>query len=238
MTIILSNSNLPNTVSSPFNLSSPVATIRSGESLAPLFVVNTFGKYPGVDPVSTEITNPDASYVLYKLNIPFLSVLGVRIENYTQVVDIDRLTNQRFFFDNSDLYFIANTPPNNYQIAVEINAPIPISPCELITSIPDGLEATQILYRGLPLIFGQIDQQITIDCSDSCCRIRGGEVLTLTGIYTSTPVNVGVFHVFNVNQNLGVVDYVEWRGLRFSQEGLNPGCFLWDSIAKLLKLII
>lgn len=238
MTIVLSNSNLPDTTPFPFNLSSPVATIRSGEPLTPLFVANSFHKYPGASPVSTEITNPDASYILYRLSVPFLSVLGVRIENYIQVVNIDRLTAQRFFIDNSDVYFVSLTPPNSYQITTEINAPIPVSLCELITSVPEGLEVTQILYKGIPLNFGQVGLQITIDCSDSCCKIRGGEILTLTGVYTSIPASVGAFHLFNVAQNLGIIDYVEWRGLRFTQEGLISGCFLWDSVVKILKLIV
>lgn len=233
-----SNSSLPATVPK-FQYSSPLLNLKSSQVSAPLFVVDSFRKY-GVIPQVTELTNPDATYNLYKLEFPFSSVLGVGVENFVRVQNLDRLAGQRLYLDGTTLYFASNTVPTAYQVTVEFNAPIPRTVCELITSVPAGMVVNRVLYKGIPLNFGQVGQQLTIDCSDSCCRIRGGETLELTGTYSASPSLIGQAHVFSIEQNLGLIDYIEWRGRRFvtQQEEIKPGQFLWDVVAKSLKLIL
>lgn len=234
-----SNSNLPDTVTIPFNLSAPVAKLHSGQSLAPLLTVKAFHKYSGVSPQLTEITTPDETYTLYKTDIPFSSVLNVKIDNYFQANNVDRLTNQKLYLEDSTLYLVANTPPTSCEVKVEIIAPIPQALCELLVSVPVGMSIYQVIYRGIPLSFGQVGQQLTIDCSDSCCKLIGGETLELTGDYSITPTPINQFYVFNIGQNVGLIDYVEWRGKHYYpyQGELRSGCFLWDNAAKSLKLI-
>ena len=240
MTLTLSNSNLPASVPTPFNLSVPMSKLDIGESPVPLLIVDTFYKYSGITAQSTNITTPDAIYDFYALNLPFDVVLEASIEFFVPVTEINRLTGQRFYLEDTRLYFVSSVLPANCRITAEIFAPIPRTECELITSIPTGMSVTQILSRGIPLSFGQVGQLLTIDCSDSCCKIRGGETLEIKGDYWITIEPSNKFYVFNVGQDVGLIDYVDWWGLRFvAQQGeVASGQFLWDSAIKSLKLII
>lgn len=234
------NSNLPGTVPPLQNFFAPVSKLRLGTPPSPLLTIKTFYKYPGVNPEFSEITTPDATYNLYRVDIPFLDVLGVGIDGFIQVLDVNRLNGQRFFIQDSAIYFTTNTIPVSYQIKIGINAPIPLTPCELITSVPAGLEVDQITLRGVPLNFGQVGQQLTIDCSDSCCRVRGGEILGVEANFSTTPLLINQIHVFNISEDVGLIDYIEWRGKRFVAYEDKPksGQFLWDSRANSLKLIV
>lgn len=235
----LSNSNLPATILSPFNLSAPILSAQGNQTLAPLFQTKTFHKYPGVNPSPTELTTPDAVFTLYKINLPFLAVLRVGINNFIQATNPDRLTGQRFYLQKTTVYFATNTVPDSINLTIEFNAPIPRVMCELIVSVPSGMIVSQVLNRGVPLNFGQVGERVVIDCSNSCCRIRGGETLEMTGQYTAPQKLIGQLNVFDIGEDLGFIDYVEWRGRRFvePQGEFAPGQFFWDEAIQSLKLI-
>lgn len=238
MTFSLINSNLPVDIPQSFNLSAPVVVASIGQSTALLLTINSFYKYGGANPISTEITEPTATYNLYKITLPFLSVLNVKIAGFSGVNNINQLTGQRFYLEDTAVYIASFTPPASIQLTIEIPSPIPLVPCELTSVLPVGMSVTQILYNGIPLNFAQTGQNLVIDCSDSCCRIRGGELIQVTGDYSVSLEPINQLHVFNINQNL-VIDYVEWRGQRFIEylgDSLS-GCFLWDTITQSLKLI-
>lgn len=239
MTFTFVNPDLPDSVSVPFNRSAPVFTANMNESTAPLLIVDSFYKYGGVNPLVTELANPDATYNLYKITLPFLSVLSLKIEGFSSVNNVNQLTGQRFYLDDTVAYIASPTPPSAYQVTIEIPSPIPLIPCELTTVLPVGMAVDRTMYEGTPLNFAQTEQTLVIDCSESCCQIRGGELIQLTGIYTVTPDLINQIHDFNINQNLGLIDYVEWRGQRFVRylRDSISGVFLWDSIAQSLKLI-
>lgn len=240
MTFIFANPNLPDSISQTFNSFAPVVVVDSGLSLALLLIVNSNQKYGG-DTQTTELTNPDGVYPLYKVVFPFLEISKVSIENFVPAANINKLTSQRLYLDKSTLYYVTLSPPLNIKLTIELPASIPITPCELIMNVPVGFSVEQILNRGIPLNFAQQSEQLTIDCSDSCCKLRGGETLELTGLYNNQAELIGKVNVFNINQNIGTINYVEWRGMRFFEynrdTGIKPGVFLWDSSVKVLKII-
>lgn len=233
------NSSLPESVPNPFNFFIPTAKFSKGESSTPLFTIKAFHKYSNTSIQSTEITIPDATYNLYKVQFPFLSIVELSIDGFTWVPDIERLTGQRFFVDGNIAYIVSSTAPDSFNIKAEIIAPLPRSVCELVITLPVGLSVDQVVLKGLPMNFGQLGQELIADCLSSCCRVSGGETLEISGLHQISPILIAQVHVFNITQDIGLIDYVEWRGRRYiyTERDLNIGQFLWDDIAKLLKLI-
>lgn len=247
MSFLLKNESLPLStdikkgVNAPLYKLNSAVDVQSINSSATLLKVNYFNKYDGVTFTETELNNPDYVYNLYKLTLPFVTVLSARIENYILAENFNKLTNMRFITVDNILYLMSVNIPENIKINTEIIAPIPNVVCELIINIPANFSVDNVIHEGSMLNFVQDNQTLIIDCDSSCCRLRGGERLQAKGSYSGTPELICTVYNFRINQKLGLIEYVDWRGSHFlgqQQNEIKKGLFLWDEVINSLNLLM